>query len=68
MNASALHYSEQRLPVPQADQTECRCFTVIDGDEMFGLPVESVQTIFRSDRRKSRVSSICAGASSPRYR
>jgi chemotaxis signal transduction protein len=47
MNASALHYSEQRLPVPQADQTECRCFTVIDGDEMFGLPVESVQTIFR---------------------
>src|SRR5436305_5196172 len=30
-----------------AAQTERRCFTVIDGDEMFGLPVQSVQTIFR---------------------
>lgn len=30
-----------------ADQTERRCFTVIDGDEIFGLPVQSVQTIFR---------------------
>jgi purine-binding chemotaxis protein CheW len=24
-----------------------RCFTVLNGDDMFGLPVESVQTIFR---------------------
>jgi purine-binding chemotaxis protein CheW len=28
-------------------QIERRCFTVLDGDEMFGLPVQSVQTIFR---------------------
>jgi purine-binding chemotaxis protein CheW len=30
-----------------AGATQRRCFTVIDGGEMFGLPVESVQTIFR---------------------
>jgi len=30
-----------------AAQTERRCFTVIDGNEIFGLPVQSVQTIFR---------------------
>jgi purine-binding chemotaxis protein CheW len=30
-----------------APGTQRRCFTVVDGDEMFGLPVESVQTIFR---------------------
>ena len=29
--------------------TEARCFTVVVGDEIFGLPVDSVQTIFQVD-------------------
>jgi purine-binding chemotaxis protein CheW len=32
-------------PIMAADET--RCFTVIVGGEMFGLPVKAVQTIFR---------------------
>jgi purine-binding chemotaxis protein CheW len=45
---SALGLRSAEMPKPlAASQTERRCFTVIDGDEMFGLPVQSVQTIFR---------------------
>jgi purine-binding chemotaxis protein CheW len=46
MSASGLREFDSANPLP-ASQTERRCFTVIDGDEMFGLPVQSVQTIFR---------------------
>jgi purine-binding chemotaxis protein CheW len=46
MSAFGLQRSERPQPLP-APQIERRCFTVIDGDEMFGLPVQSVQTIFR---------------------
>jgi purine-binding chemotaxis protein CheW len=46
MSASGLPEFGSAKPLP-ASQTERRCFTVIDGDEMFGLPVQSVQTIFR---------------------
>ena len=46
MSASGLRELDSAKPLP-AQQTERRCFTVIDGDEMFGLPVQSVQTIFR---------------------
>jgi purine-binding chemotaxis protein CheW len=46
MTASDLQSAEMPKPLP-APQTERRCFTVIDGGEMFGLPVQSVQTIFR---------------------
>jgi purine-binding chemotaxis protein CheW len=46
MSALRLQGAEAPKPLP-APQTERRCFTVIDGDEMFGLPVQSVQTIFR---------------------
>jgi purine-binding chemotaxis protein CheW len=46
MSALRLQNAEASKPLPMA-QTERRCFTVIDGDEMFGLPVQSVQTIFR---------------------
>jgi purine-binding chemotaxis protein CheW len=46
VNAAGRHYAERAKAalLPQADR---RCFTVIDGTETFGLPVESVQTIFR---------------------
>ena len=46
MIALGVHQAERAktAPAPQADR---RCFTVIDGTETFGLPVESVQTIFR---------------------
>jgi purine-binding chemotaxis protein CheW len=46
MSASGLRELDSAKPL-SAQQTERRCFTVIDGDEMFGLPVQSVQTIFR---------------------
>jgi purine-binding chemotaxis protein CheW len=46
MSAPDLRHSEQPK-FPPGSGTQRRCFTVIDGDEMFGLPVESVQTIFR---------------------
>src|SRR5947209_19950528 len=46
MSASGLREFDSANPLP-ASQTERRCFTVIDGTETFGLPVESVQTIFR---------------------
>ncbi len=40
-----------RFTEPQQTQApagaERRCFTVVNGEEIFGLPVESVQTIFR---------------------
>ncbi|MBV8850887.1 MAG: chemotaxis protein CheW [Methylobacteriaceae bacterium] len=46
MSALALRQTGHAKPLPGAS-AEQRCFTVIDGDEMFGLPVQSVQTIFR---------------------
>jgi purine-binding chemotaxis protein CheW len=46
MSASASHQAERAKAAPAA-QADRRCFTVIDGTETFGLPVESVQTIFR---------------------
>jgi purine-binding chemotaxis protein CheW len=41
-----LPLTEAPKPLPGAS-IDRRCFTVTDGDEMFGLPVQSVQTIFR---------------------
>jgi purine-binding chemotaxis protein CheW len=46
MSALRLQHSEPPKSGPGTG-AQRRCFTVIDGDEMFGLPVESVQTIFR---------------------
>lgn len=46
MSLLGLPQSEPSKPLPGAS-SERRCFTVIDGDETFGLPVQSVQTIFR---------------------
>jgi purine-binding chemotaxis protein CheW len=46
MSPSALQQAARSQAV-QVSSPERRCFTVIDGDEMFGLPVQSVQTIFR---------------------
>jgi purine-binding chemotaxis protein CheW len=46
MSTLARRQSEPLKAAP-ATQTERRCFTVIDGNETFGLPVHSVQTIFR---------------------
>lgn len=46
MSAAATQHTALSRPAPTHER-ECRCFTVIDGDEMFGLPVRSVQTIFR---------------------
>ena len=46
MSALGLADAERPSTLPGLP-IERRCFTVIDGDEMFGLPVQSVQTIFR---------------------
>jgi purine-binding chemotaxis protein CheW len=46
MSALGLQHATSAKPLTGWD-TERRCFTVIDGEEMFGLPVQSVQTIFR---------------------
>jgi purine-binding chemotaxis protein CheW len=46
MSAFGLQQSDSTKPLPPGN-IERRCFTVIDGDEIFGLPVQSVQTIFR---------------------
>lgn len=46
MSAPRVQSAETPKPL-LTSQTEQRCFTVVDGDEMFGLPVQSVQTIFR---------------------
>jgi purine-binding chemotaxis protein CheW len=46
MSLLGLPQTEPSKPLPGASG-ERRCFTVTDGDEMFGLPVQSVQTIFR---------------------
>jgi purine-binding chemotaxis protein CheW len=46
MSALDLRDAEQSKLVPELGKQR-RCFTVLDGDDMFGLPVESVQTIFR---------------------
>jgi purine-binding chemotaxis protein CheW len=46
MSASSLQYKARAKPLGTAE-TERRYFTVTDGDEVFGLPVQSVQTIFR---------------------
>jgi purine-binding chemotaxis protein CheW len=46
VSALGLAVTERRKPLP-GPWIDRRCFTVIDGDELFGLPVQSVQTIFR---------------------
>jgi purine-binding chemotaxis protein CheW len=46
MSALSVQSARTAKPLPAA-QTERRCFTVSDGDEIFGVPVQSVQTIFR---------------------
>ena len=46
MSAFGLQQSDSAGALPLGS-VERRCFTVIDGDEIFGLPVQSVQTIFR---------------------
>ena len=46
MSAPGIRQFNSTKPLPGL-QIERRCFTVVDGDEMFGLPVQSVQTIFR---------------------
>jgi purine-binding chemotaxis protein CheW len=46
VSALDLTVAEGRKPLP-GPSIDRRCFTVIDGDELFGLPVQSVQTIFR---------------------
>lgn len=46
MSPLGLPLTEPPKPLPGAS-IDRRCFTVMDGDEMFGLPVQSVQTIFR---------------------
>jgi purine-binding chemotaxis protein CheW len=46
VSALGVQHSERPAFV-SGPATQRRCFTVVDGDEMFGLPVESVQTIFR---------------------
>ena len=48
MSAFGPQYQPETKPLGTG-QTERRYFTVIDGDEIFGLPVQSVQTIFRID-------------------
>jgi purine-binding chemotaxis protein CheW len=49
MSALAVEPTKQTASRPRHKDMENRCFTVVAGGEIFGLPVAAVHTIFRTE-------------------